>query len=141
MNGDEDLDSGLLGIALSDSDAESGDNATATKKTSQEKRTGQSEAEFQEVKRTYHVKVEDGEIWKTVQLPLGPRVSKPEAQALQHAVEELYFFRRFSEGARFARSVLDDDAGAGKLDEDTTLHFMSTIGFEEELDITVNLRV
>jgi hypothetical protein len=58
------------------------------------------------------------QIWKTVHLPLGPRVSKPEAQAVLYAVEELYFFRRFSEGARFARSVLDD-AGAGKLDEDT----------------------
>ncbi len=54
-----------------------------------------------------------------MQLPLGPQVSKPEAQTLLHAVEELYFFRRFSESARFARSVIDDDAGAGKLDEDT----------------------
>ncbi|KAF2962866.1 hypothetical protein GQX73_g10713 [Xylaria multiplex] len=115
MNGTDDLDSGLLGIALSDSDAESGDTAPATK----EARTGQSEAEFQEVKRTYRVKVENGEIWKTVQLPLGPQVSKPEAQALLQAVEELYFFRRFSEGAQFARSVIDDDAGAGKLDNDT----------------------
>ncbi|KAJ2971779.1 hypothetical protein NUW58_g9320 [Xylaria curta] len=117
---DDDLDSGLLGIALSDSDAEPGDDATGsgTKKTSKEARTGQSEAEFQEVKRTYNVKVENGEIWKTVQLPLGPQVSKPEVQTLLHAVEELYFFRRFSEGARFARSVIDD-AGAGKLDGDT----------------------
>ncbi|KAI0907612.1 hypothetical protein F4823DRAFT_548514 [Ustulina deusta] len=119
MDGNDELDSGLLGIALSDSDAEFDDNAPSSKKKSQEARTGQSEAEFQEVKRTYHVKVENGEIWKTVQLPLGPQVSKPEAQTLLHAVEELYFFRRFSEGARFARSVIDDDAGAGKLDEDT----------------------
>ena len=51
-------------------------------------------------------------------LPLGPQVSKPEAQALLHAVEELYFFRRFSEGAQFVRSVIDD-AGMGKLDDDT----------------------
>ncbi|KAI0479837.1 hypothetical protein F4859DRAFT_451262 [Xylaria cf. heliscus] len=120
MNGDSDLDSGLLGIALSDSDAEPGsEQATATKKPSREARTGQSEAEFQEVKRTYHVKVENGEIWKTVRVPLGPQVSKSEVQTLLHAVEELYFFRRFSEGARFARSVIDDDGGARKLDEDT----------------------
>ncbi|KAI1735458.1 hypothetical protein F4680DRAFT_305225 [Xylaria scruposa] len=119
MNGDDDLDAGLLGIALSDSDVEAGDDATATKKASREARTGQSEAEFQEVKRTYHVKVENGEIWKTVRLPLGPQVTKPEVQTLLHAVEELYFFRRFSEGAQFARSVIDDDRGAGKLDEDT----------------------
>ncbi|KAI0530454.1 hypothetical protein GGR58DRAFT_231743 [Xylaria digitata] len=119
MNGTDDLDSGLLGIALSDSDAESGDTASATKKTSQEARTRQSEAEFQEVKRTYRVKVENGEIWKTVQLPLGPQVSKPEAQMLLQAVEELYFFRHFSEGAQFARSIIDDDAGQSKLDGDT----------------------
>ncbi|KAI0441356.1 hypothetical protein F4803DRAFT_428335 [Xylaria telfairii] len=118
-NGDDDLDAGLLGIALSDSETEPSNDAAAAKKTSREARTGQSEAEFQEVKRTYHVKVENGEIWKTVRLPLGPLVSKPEAQALLHAVEELYFLRRFSEGARFARSVIDDDGGAGKLDEDT----------------------
>ncbi|GAW20947.1 hypothetical protein ANO14919_104600 [Xylariales sp. No.14919] len=117
MSGNDDLDSGLLGIALSDSDAESGDNET--QKTSQEARTGQSEAEFQEVKRTYCVKVENGEIWKTVQLPLGPQVSKPEAQTLLHAVEELYFFRRYSEGARFVRSIIDDNAGADKLDDNT----------------------
>ncbi|KAI0406541.1 hypothetical protein F4802DRAFT_102837 [Xylaria palmicola] len=121
MNGDNDLDAGLLCIALSDSDTEAGDNdATATtKKVSREERTGQSEADFREVKRTYHAKVENGEIWKTVRLPLGPHVSKPEAQAVLHAVEELYFTRRFSEGARFARSVIDDCAGARKLDEDT----------------------
>ncbi|KAJ8107850.1 hypothetical protein ONZ43_g6608 [Nemania bipapillata] len=112
----DDLDSGLLGIALSDSDAESGDNA---KKVPQEVRTAQSEADFQAVKRTYRAKVENGEIWKTVRLPLSPQVSKPEVQTLLHAVEELYFFRRFSEAAQFARSVVDDDAGAGKLDGDT----------------------
>lgn len=122
MSGDDELDAGLLGIALSDSDAEpgSGDSAAvaATKASSQESRTAQSEAAFQEVKRTYRVKIENGEVWKTVQLPLSLQVSKPEAQALLHAVEELYFFRRFSEGARFARSVIDD-AGTAKVDEDT----------------------
>ncbi|KAI0972456.1 hypothetical protein F4678DRAFT_430331 [Xylaria arbuscula] len=120
MSGDDDLDSGLLGIALSDSDAEPGDSTSSTtKKKTQQERTGQSEAEFLEVKRTYHVKVENGEIWKTVELPLGPQVSKSEVQTLLHAVEELYFFGRFAEGARLARSVIDDDGGTGKLDGDT----------------------
>ncbi|KAI1274042.1 hypothetical protein F5Y07DRAFT_374815 [Xylaria sp. FL0933] len=119
MDGNDDLDSGLLGIALSDSDTELGDNVSSTKKQSQEARTGQSEAGFQEVKRTYHVKIENGEIWKTIRLPLSPQVSKSEAQTLLHAVEELYFFQRFTEGARLARSIVDDDAGAGKLDGDT----------------------
>ncbi len=62
MDGNDELDPGLLGIALSDSDAEFDDNAPSSKKKSQEARTGQSEAEFQEVKRTYHVKVENGEV-------------------------------------------------------------------------------
>ncbi|KAI1350317.1 hypothetical protein F5Y01DRAFT_286472 [Xylaria sp. FL0043] len=119
MDANDDLDSGLLGIALSDSDTELGDNVSSTKKQSQEARTGQSEAEFQDVKRTYHVKIENGEIWKTIQLPLSPQVSKSEAQTLLHAVEELYFFQRFTEGARLAQSIIDDDAGAGKLDGDT----------------------
>ncbi|KAI1120948.1 hypothetical protein F5Y10DRAFT_272560 [Nemania abortiva] len=128
MDESDSLDSGLLGIALSDSDAESGDTTPATKKASQEARTAQSEVDFQAVKSTYRAKVENGEIWKTVRLPLGPQVSKPEVQTLLHAVEELYFFRRFSEGARFARSVLDDDAGTGKSDGDT----LKTLSYYEK---------
>ncbi|GAP83022.1 hypothetical protein SAMD00023353_0400120 [Rosellinia necatrix] len=119
MSGDDDLDSGLLGISLSDSDAEPSDGQATAKKPSQEDRTAQSEADFQEVKRTYHVKVENGEIWKTVRLPLGPRVSKAEAQALLHAVEELYFLRRFPEGLRLVRSVVGDGGAAAGLDGDT----------------------
>lgn len=53
-------------------------------------------------------------------------MSKPEAQALLHAVEELYFFRRWEEGARFVRAVLDVEGegsasgnGASGLDDDT----------------------
>ncbi|KAI1184416.1 hypothetical protein F5B17DRAFT_82915 [Nemania serpens] len=123
MDVTDDLDSGLLAITLSDSDSEFGDSATApataTKKTSSlEARTAQSEADFRAVKQAYRVKVENGEVWKTVHLPLGSRLSKPEAQALLHAVEELYFFRQFLEGARLARSVLDDDVGKDKLDKD-----------------------
>jgi hypothetical protein len=37
-----------------------------------------------------------------------------------HAVEELYFFRRYQEGAEFARRVLEgEDGESGGLDEDT----------------------
>ncbi|KAI1497807.1 hypothetical protein F5X99DRAFT_352480 [Biscogniauxia marginata] len=126
----EDIDAGLFGIQLSsDSDADgSGKNTKAP-------RNAQSEEAFQEVKRNYRVKVEDGEIWKTIKLPLSLKVSKPEAQALLHAVEELYFFRRYAEGARFARSILDgegnDDISSpspGRLDEDTrnTLRYYET---------------
>lgn len=75
MSGDEELDAGLLGIALSDSDAEPepGDDsavAAGTKTTSQESRTAQSEAAFEEVKRTYRVKIENGEVCYYANSPL-----------------------------------------------------------------------
>jgi hypothetical protein len=55
-----------------------------------------------------------------VNLPLGESVSKPQAQALLHAVEELFFFRRYEEAIEFIRSVKRQggDAGGG-LDDDT----------------------
>lgn len=56
------------------------------------------------------------QIAKTVPLPRG-RVTKPDAQALLHAVEELYYFKRFREGVDFVRKVLDQSADG--LDEDT----------------------
>ena len=46
------------------------------------------------------------QIAKSVQIPHG-RVTKPDAQALLHAVEELYYFKRFREGVDFVRRVLD----------------------------------
>ncbi|KAI1658049.1 hypothetical protein F4813DRAFT_52603 [Daldinia decipiens] len=131
---DPDLDSGLFGIQLSDSEDGSNDSepaeGTRPKKggaSTPVDRTAQSEEEFQAVQREYRVKVENGEIWKTIQLPLGPgRVPKPEAQALLHAVEELYFFRRYSEGAKLAQAILGGDEsenikekGPSGLDEDT----------------------
>ncbi|KAI1808880.1 hypothetical protein F4811DRAFT_499286 [Daldinia bambusicola] len=127
---DPDLDSGLFGIQLSDSEDGSNDSepAEGTRPKKGEAntpvdRTAQSEEEFQAVRREYRVKVENGEIWKTIKLPLGPgRVSKPDAQALLHAVEELYFFRRYADGANFARAVLSGNGDGEEpfgLDEDT----------------------
>ncbi|KAI0018729.1 hypothetical protein F4780DRAFT_749966 [Xylariomycetidae sp. FL0641] len=98
----DDLDAGLFGIQLSDS--EQSDHAGS--KTAVP-RDAQSEAAFQDVKRNYRVKVENGEIWKGLALPLGPRTTKPEAQAVLHAVEELYFFGRFAEGARIVKAALE----------------------------------
>ncbi|KAI1438381.1 hypothetical protein GGR50DRAFT_691246 [Xylaria sp. CBS 124048] len=116
----------FLGLALSDTDTDTDNDDEGAKKEkkpkpkqTQKERGGQSEAEFRDVQRTYTAKVENGEIWKTVSLPLDPAVAKPDAQTLLHAVEELYFFRRFAEAARFARAVIDDDGGAGKIDGDT----------------------
>ncbi|KAI8959628.1 hypothetical protein F5Y11DRAFT_297350 [Daldinia sp. FL1419] len=129
---DPDLDSGLFGIQLSDSEDGSNDSepaeGTRPKKepSAPGDRTAQSEEEFQAVRREYRVKVENGEIWKTIQRPRGPgRVPKPEAQALLHAVEELYFFRRYFEGAQFVRTIFgeskDKDEGGDpiELDDDT----------------------
>ncbi|CAJ2502263.1 Uu.00g096570.m01.CDS01 [Anthostomella pinea] len=121
---DADLDSGLFGIQLSDSEA-SGDDTTTEKAPA---RDAQSEEAFLEVKKTYRVKVEDGEVWKKVKLPLGPQVTKPEAQALLNAVEELYLFGRFAEGARFVQTVLHGEDGKSGLDDDTrsTLRYYET---------------
>ena len=53
-------------------------------------------------------------------LPLGEAVGKPQAQELIHAVEELYFFRRYAEAAGFIGRIWAQggEAGGG-LDEDT----------------------
>ncbi|KAI1452574.1 hypothetical protein F4805DRAFT_462652 [Annulohypoxylon moriforme] len=130
---DSDLDSGLFGIQLSDSEDSNNDSEPAEGNPPKKQetstttdRTAQSEEEFQAVRKEYRVKVENGEIWKTIQLPLGSeRIPKPEAQALLHAVEELYFFRRYVEGAQFVRAVLgengdsNNEAIAPGLDDDT----------------------
>lgn len=57
MADDEVLDSGLFGIQLADSDEETAD--VAAEKAA---RVGQSEEAFQAVKRSYRVKVENGEV-------------------------------------------------------------------------------
>ncbi|KAI0885880.1 uncharacterized protein GGS22DRAFT_162199 [Annulohypoxylon maeteangense] len=130
---DSDLDSGLFGIQLSDSEDSNNDSEPAEGNQPKKRetctttdRTAQSEEEFQAVRKQYRVKVENGEIWKTIKLPLGSeRVPKPEAQALLHAVEELYFFRRYDEGAQFVKTALGksgDDSNEGMapgLDDDT----------------------
>lgn len=54
----DDMDSGLFNIALSDSEGEPGDTAVKTTRD----RTGQTEDEFQAVKRAYRAKVDDGEV-------------------------------------------------------------------------------
>ncbi|KAK8876762.1 hypothetical protein PGQ11_001708 [Apiospora arundinis] len=118
-----DMESDLFAITLEDEhDPEAGASATATDPTPVADRTGQTEEEFQAVRRDYRVKVENGDIWKTIQLPLTQQPTKLESQALLHAVEELYFFRRFGEGAEFARKALGDEEQVEegpRLDADT----------------------
>lgn len=62
---DEDIDSGLFNISLG-SDIEDGDGEAQgqqkTSSTSRADRTGQSEEQFQAVKRAYRAKIENGEV-------------------------------------------------------------------------------
>lgn len=52
-----------------------------------------------------------------MQVPLGQRkVSKPEAQELLHAVEELYFYRRYEEAVAFVGKLFEGEGGASGLD-------------------------
>ena len=51
------------------------------------------------------------QIWKTVKLPFGESVSKPATQELVHAVEELYFFKRYDEAAALVRRVFSEGNG------------------------------
>lgn len=146
MADEADLNSGLLGIALSDSDDDGAKECAEPAPASRQERNAQSEQDFQRLKSTYRVKVENGEasptlfrrctshrvadsrkqIWKSVQLPLGEIVSKPAAQELVHAVEELYFFRRYAEAVAFIRRIWHEGGGeGGGLDHDSRelLHY------------------
>jgi len=59
------------------------------------------------------------QIWMTIPFPIGS--TKPEAQEVLHAVEELYFFRRYEEAARFIGRIFSEEEGKGEksLDADT----------------------
>ncbi|KZF25663.1 hypothetical protein L228DRAFT_259057 [Xylona heveae TC161] len=64
-------------------------------------RTGQTEEAFQREKASWEPIIERGEIWRSIKLPLSTSLNKPEGQKLLHAVEELYYFRRFNEAIQF----------------------------------------
>jgi alkylhydroperoxidase family enzyme len=103
-------DGGLLNIELSDDEVDHDAKAS--------RRTGQSEEQFQAVKQSYHPKVENGNIHKTIALPLAPGANKQHLQELIHAVDELYFFRRHQEALDFIARILSGGDG-GQLDADT----------------------
>ncbi|SPN97697.1 related to protein involved in intramitochondrial protein sorting [Cephalotrichum gorgonifer] len=96
----------LLAIGLSDSDDHQPENEERPS------RTGQSAEAFAAMKREYTVKLEDGEIWKGISVPLR-NPSKQEMQAATHAVEELYYFRRYEEASGFLRRLLEGAEGIG----------------------------
>jgi uncharacterized protein YqfB (UPF0267 family) len=106
---------GIFNIALSDSETEE----TPAEKTA--RRTDQSESDFQAVKVSYSAKVENGNIAASLKLPLGPDASKPVVQEAIHAVEELYFFRRFDEGINLVDKLLAERPdGKSPFDSEST---------------------
>ncbi|KAH8671464.1 hypothetical protein BX600DRAFT_434570 [Xylariales sp. PMI_506] len=109
-----DIDSGLFNIAISDEEDSAPE--AAEPKTPGRARVAQTEEDFQAIRQAYTVKVENGD------LPLnggGQSAVKQEVQGLLHAVEELYFFKRYSEAVEFVQRVLAVEGDGGTLDEDT----------------------
>ncbi|TLS24116.1 hypothetical protein PpBr36_08175 [Pyricularia pennisetigena] len=84
----------------------------AAKPQSRQDKLRQTEEAFQALRATYTPKIQNGNIQHQIPFPLTPAssttttVSKMLAQDLVHAVEELYFYRRYAEAADFAGRVL-----------------------------------
>ncbi|KAL2255191.1 hypothetical protein VTK26DRAFT_3897 [Humicola hyalothermophila] len=109
------MDDHLLALNLSDSEPEEAadPNDRANTATTRAERTALSESAFESLKQTYRPKLENGNIYKSISLPLSRSLSKPAVQELVHAAEELYFFRRYAEAASFIAQVLEIDDGGG----------------------------
>ncbi|KAH7325818.1 hypothetical protein B0I35DRAFT_474552 [Stachybotrys elegans] len=105
----EDDGGGLFNIQISDDETEQHEEKAS-------RRTGQSESEFQAVKRDYRIKVENGHIYEHITLPLSDDSKKAQIQEVMHAVEELYFFRRYQDAIDLVNKVLDPDQG-GMVDD------------------------
>ena len=45
------------------------------------------------------------QLWKTLKLPVD-NPSKPESQTILHAIEELYFFKRYEEALKITEEAL-----------------------------------
>ncbi|KAH7011459.1 hypothetical protein EDB80DRAFT_390576 [Ilyonectria destructans] len=106
----DDEENGLFNIQISDA---SDDEEREAKEA---RRTGQSEDAWSAIQRDYQAKVENGDIHKTVKLPIGPDASKQHLQEVIHAIEELYFFRHYEHAMGFISDVL---SGSESLDADT----------------------
>ncbi|KAI9900904.1 hypothetical protein N3K66_005166 [Trichothecium roseum] len=103
----DDEDGGLFAIALSDSDADESQK-TQDKLAAARRRTEQTEEEYQAVKDSYGTKIENGNIHESLSLPLSADANKQQAQDVVHAVEELYFFRRFAQAVQVVDRALGD---------------------------------
>ncbi|RBR22088.1 uncharacterized protein FIESC28_04593 [Fusarium coffeatum] len=82
--------------------------------TSKSRRTGQSEEAWREIQKDYKAKVENGNIYEKIKLPLDNGASKMDIQEVIHAVEEHYFFRRYKEAEQLANDALSTSTGLDK---------------------------
>ncbi|KAJ4022487.1 hypothetical protein NW752_000311 [Fusarium irregulare] len=82
--------------------------------TSKSRRTGQSEEAWREIQKDYKAKVENGNIYEKIKLPLDNGASKMDIQEVIHAVEEHYFFRRYKEAEQLANDTLSTSTGLDK---------------------------
>jgi hypothetical protein len=116
----EDDDGGLFNIELSSSD----ESVDVKEKVP---RDFQSEDDFERQRKEWKPKIEAGEVgrvfstmfsrlesanddfwfklWKTLKLPMD-NPSKQESQAILHAIEEMYFFKRYEKAKRLAEEAL-----------------------------------
>ncbi|TVY55610.1 hypothetical protein LCER1_G003212 [Lachnellula cervina] len=127
---DDDEDGGLFNIQVSSADESANESVKV-----QVPRDFQSEEDFQRQRAAWRPNIESGEVlylffpitisnvlyvylfvvmklWKTLQLPID-HPSKPESQTILHAIEELYFFRRYEEAAQVIAKVLKGQLDVG----------------------------
>ncbi|KAH8786102.1 hypothetical protein BGZ57DRAFT_788830 [Hyaloscypha finlandica] len=100
----EDDDGGLFNIEVS-SGNEAGNESEKVP------RDFQSEEDFQRQRAEWKPKVEAGELWRSLNLPMD-NPSKAESQTILHSIEELYFFKRYEEALKVVGEALQ-----GKLNE------------------------
>ncbi|KAH8171416.1 hypothetical protein LIA77_08183 [Sarocladium implicatum] len=98
---------GLMAINLSDSEDEAQETSDMHPR---ERKNQQSEEAFQAIRDEYKAKVENGEIHQHIR-PIVEGTNKQHVQEVVHAIEELYFFRRYQEAADLATKVLKESRG------------------------------
>ncbi|CZT13021.1 uncharacterized protein RCO7_04273 [Rhynchosporium graminicola] len=97
---EEDDNGGLFNIEVN-----SEDERAADEREKKVPRDFQSEEDFQKQLKEWKPKVETGDLYKTLTLPIS-HPSKPVSQTILHAIEELYFYRRFEEARRVTVGAL-----------------------------------
>ncbi|KFY20422.1 hypothetical protein V491_03731 [Pseudogymnoascus sp. VKM F-3775] len=96
-------DGGFLAMDLGSSDSESG--AAPEVKVP---RDFQSQEDYEAQKASWKPIVDDGELYKTLNLPPN-NPSKQQFQAIIHAIEQLYFYDSFRKASELAEKALEGD--------------------------------